>query len=584
MLEIHESALAQTDFITWLRGRLMEINVALAYDDFGAGQARLFELAEAPPHYLKFDRRFVTGLDHAPTSRQRLVASLVAAARELLVKTVAEGVETAEEARGVHACGLLARPGLPLRPAGAGREDAARSPGGAAPRRGETRAMVRQELALGSAVADRIIGMLEDGPQDAGRLARGRCRGSRRSAGPDVYAVLLFVLTQLDFPPEKAQEHWLRILRQWEELNRRVPEKVDLRVAVLQYFLRSQRKLHNPAIVEIKILRRTAGLGHLRRAHPALQLPLLPGPRRLRGPAGDPLRRAAHPPDDRRRRLQGLQRHARPPRRQHGPPPARLRAPQVGARGGRGGALRGRGVRDPPARAPPKLAALKLGEKLRQAIEKAGIGKDAQGAGRAAHGEHRGGEPARRRGDRGGARGPGGPRALHREEHGQELREAVLRRAAGARAARRVAAPAASASSRRAPTRSPRSTSARAASSSTPGSRSPAGAFVKVQLALPPCGEPVECAVRVLRVVGARGGFEIGTRDRPHAARAPAPVPLLPEAAQGGRDRRRRPAARRRSRGRSRSRPRSTARSPCCRSPERARRLLQAELAGAQPS
>ena len=69
--------------------------------------------------------------------------------------------------------------------------------------------------------------------------------------------MLLFVLTQLDFPAEKARDHWLRILRQWEELNRRVPEKVDLRVAVLQYFLRSQRKLRNPAIVEIKILRQT---------------------------------------------------------------------------------------------------------------------------------------------------------------------------------------------------------------------------------------------------------------------------------------------------------------------------------------
>jgi EAL domain-containing protein (putative c-di-GMP-specific phosphodiesterase class I) len=98
VLEIHESALAQTDFITWLRTRLMEINVGLAYDDFGAGQARLFELAEAPPHYLKFDRRFVTGLQTAPITRQRLVASLVAAARELLVKTIAEGVEDAEEA------------------------------------------------------------------------------------------------------------------------------------------------------------------------------------------------------------------------------------------------------------------------------------------------------------------------------------------------------------------------------------------------------------------------------------------------------------------------------------------------------
>jgi EAL domain-containing protein (putative c-di-GMP-specific phosphodiesterase class I) len=98
VLEIHESALAQTDFITWLRNRLLEINVSLAYDDFGAGQARLFELAEAPPHYLKFDRRFVTGLENAPVSRQRLVASLVAAARELLVKTLAEGVENKEEA------------------------------------------------------------------------------------------------------------------------------------------------------------------------------------------------------------------------------------------------------------------------------------------------------------------------------------------------------------------------------------------------------------------------------------------------------------------------------------------------------
>jgi EAL domain-containing protein (putative c-di-GMP-specific phosphodiesterase class I) len=98
VLEIHESALAETDKITWLRNRLMEINVGLAYDDFGAGQARLFELAEAPPHYLKFDRRFVTGLHTAPITRQRLVSSLVAAARELLVKTIAEGVEDQDEA------------------------------------------------------------------------------------------------------------------------------------------------------------------------------------------------------------------------------------------------------------------------------------------------------------------------------------------------------------------------------------------------------------------------------------------------------------------------------------------------------
>jgi EAL domain-containing protein (putative c-di-GMP-specific phosphodiesterase class I) len=106
VLEIHETALAQADYILWLRNRLMEINVGLAYDDFGAGQARLFELAEAPPHYLKFDRRFITGIDSAPSSRQRLVASLVAASRELLVRTIAEGVETPEEAAACQRAGF----------------------------------------------------------------------------------------------------------------------------------------------------------------------------------------------------------------------------------------------------------------------------------------------------------------------------------------------------------------------------------------------------------------------------------------------------------------------------------------------
>ena len=59
-LEIHESVLARAAALAELRALLQERNVALAYDDFGAGQARLLELAEAPPHYLKFDRRFVT--------------------------------------------------------------------------------------------------------------------------------------------------------------------------------------------------------------------------------------------------------------------------------------------------------------------------------------------------------------------------------------------------------------------------------------------------------------------------------------------------------------------------------------------
>jgi len=97
-LEVHEGALADLASVDRLRTQLSRSGVGIAYDDFGAGQARLLELAEVPPHYLKFDMSFVRGIDTAPASRQRLLSSLVSVARDLLVYTVAEGVETAEEA------------------------------------------------------------------------------------------------------------------------------------------------------------------------------------------------------------------------------------------------------------------------------------------------------------------------------------------------------------------------------------------------------------------------------------------------------------------------------------------------------
>jgi EAL domain-containing protein (putative c-di-GMP-specific phosphodiesterase class I) len=97
-LEIHEGVLADPAAITELRSHLSAIQIGLAYDDFGAGQARLIELGEAPPNYLKFDMRFVTGIDHAPSSKRRLLTSLIGMARDLLMKTVAEGIETPGEA------------------------------------------------------------------------------------------------------------------------------------------------------------------------------------------------------------------------------------------------------------------------------------------------------------------------------------------------------------------------------------------------------------------------------------------------------------------------------------------------------
>jgi EAL domain-containing protein (putative c-di-GMP-specific phosphodiesterase class I) len=98
-LEIHESLLTEPTAIAEVRALLLERNIAIAYDNFGTGQARLLELAEAPPHYLKFHQRFVSSLDQATAPRRRLLQSLLVLARDLQVKTVAEGIETPGEAR-----------------------------------------------------------------------------------------------------------------------------------------------------------------------------------------------------------------------------------------------------------------------------------------------------------------------------------------------------------------------------------------------------------------------------------------------------------------------------------------------------
>jgi EAL domain-containing protein (putative c-di-GMP-specific phosphodiesterase class I) len=77
---------------------LKDLGMRLAYDDFGAGQSRLMELADVPPDVLKFDMRMIHGLSHASDERQNMVRSLVKIVRSLAVVPLAEGIETGDEA------------------------------------------------------------------------------------------------------------------------------------------------------------------------------------------------------------------------------------------------------------------------------------------------------------------------------------------------------------------------------------------------------------------------------------------------------------------------------------------------------
>lgn len=97
-LEIHEAAVTDLEEMKELRSLLRDLNVDLAYDDFGAGQARLLDLVEVPPDYLKFDISLVRDIHKATAQRQQMVATLVTMVCEFGIVPLAEGIESAADA------------------------------------------------------------------------------------------------------------------------------------------------------------------------------------------------------------------------------------------------------------------------------------------------------------------------------------------------------------------------------------------------------------------------------------------------------------------------------------------------------
>lgn len=96
-LEVSEQALVEPGRMRQLKAELGSLGIGLAYDDFGAGQARILELIQAPPDVLKFDMALVRGLHEAPPATRKMLRSLVAMAAEIGVRSLAEGIESEGE-------------------------------------------------------------------------------------------------------------------------------------------------------------------------------------------------------------------------------------------------------------------------------------------------------------------------------------------------------------------------------------------------------------------------------------------------------------------------------------------------------
>ncbi len=78
---------------------------AVALDDFGQGAATLALLDRVRPDYVKLDMELIRGIDHDPY-RATIATRTIAMARDLGIRTLAEGIETEGELRAVREAGV----------------------------------------------------------------------------------------------------------------------------------------------------------------------------------------------------------------------------------------------------------------------------------------------------------------------------------------------------------------------------------------------------------------------------------------------------------------------------------------------
>ncbi len=102
ILEIHEAAITNPKLIIELRQELADLDMKLAFDDFGVGRARLVELSEVRPDVVKFDMKLTRDIHRATDKRKEVVSLIAKMVNDLGIVSLAEGVETLESHEILH--------------------------------------------------------------------------------------------------------------------------------------------------------------------------------------------------------------------------------------------------------------------------------------------------------------------------------------------------------------------------------------------------------------------------------------------------------------------------------------------------
>ncbi len=106
ILEITESsAMLMPEIVIAFMAELQDLGIAFALDDFGAGYTAFRYLRDFYFDILKIDQDFINGV-HDSADNQVLVEALISIGRHFDMFTIAEGVETAEDAEFLASVGI----------------------------------------------------------------------------------------------------------------------------------------------------------------------------------------------------------------------------------------------------------------------------------------------------------------------------------------------------------------------------------------------------------------------------------------------------------------------------------------------
>jgi EAL domain-containing protein (putative c-di-GMP-specific phosphodiesterase class I) len=91
--------------VSRMLGELRDKGVLVALDDFGTGYASLTHLQQFPVDVIKLDRSFIARIDARDPKATAVIDAVLQMAKRLDLQTVAEGIETVEQARYLRARG-----------------------------------------------------------------------------------------------------------------------------------------------------------------------------------------------------------------------------------------------------------------------------------------------------------------------------------------------------------------------------------------------------------------------------------------------------------------------------------------------